>query len=131
MRGYHLRKKKVFLEGQSPTLNSIHIRSKIWRQPHFFKLAGWSSFLIVSLIKVLISHLTLIFLSSIIDSFKWFSMGSHCRNIQLILVFLKAPSFILNFSYCTSITFLVVLPLILMILFCTLNVIKHMICDNN
>ena len=88
-------------------------------------------FTIVSLIEVLISYLTLICLFSIIDSFEWFCMGSRCRNIQLILVLLKAPSFVLHFSHCTLITFLMVLSLILTILLSTLNVIKHMVCDNN
>ena len=70
----------------------------------------------------------------LIDSSQWFWIGSFCRNIQLKLVFLKAPFSLLHFSYYTSMTFLmisVILLSMLMILLSTLNVIKHLICGNN
>ena len=40
-------------------------------------------------------------------------MGSLSKNIQLTLVFLKAPFMLLNFSYYTSMTFLMMLSVIL------------------
>ena len=38
-------------------------------------------------------------LSSVIDSFKRFRMGSLHKNIQLMLEFLKAPFLVLHFFY--------------------------------
>ena len=62
-------------------------------------------------------------------------MGSLHKNIQLMLEFLKAPFLVLHFSYYTLMTFLVILPVILlsmlMILFSILSVIRHLICGNN
>lgn len=51
-------------------------------------------------------------LFSIIDGFKWSWMGSFLKYTQLMLVFLKAPSLAKHFSYCTSMTFLMVLPVL-------------------
>ena len=57
------------------------------------------------------------------------------KNIQLMLEFLKAPFLVLNSSYYTLITFLMMLSVILlymlMILTCILRVIRHLICGNN
>ena len=44
-----------------------------------------------------VRHLALSLLFSITDSLKWFWMGSICKNIQLILEFLKAPLLVLHF----------------------------------
>ena len=55
------------------------------------------------------------------------------QNIQLMLVFLKAPFLVLRFSY-PLMTFLilsVILLSMLIILLSTLSVIRHMICRNN
>ena len=71
----------------------------------------------------------------VIDGLGWFWMGNFNKNIQLKLVFLKSPFLVLLFSYCTLMNFLIVLSVILlsmlMILLSTLNVIRHLICDNN
>ena len=60
--------------------------------------------------------------------------GSLHKNIQLMQEFLKGPFLVLNFSYYRLMTFLmmsfVIFLSMLMILLSTLNVIKHLICDN-
>ena len=62
-------------------------------------------------------------------------MGILYKNIQLMLEFLKGPILVLHFSYCTLRDFLMVLSVILlsmlMILPSTLDVIRHLIRDNN
>ena len=62
-------------------------------------------------------------------------MGNLDKNIQLIIEFLKASFLVLHFSYYTLVTFLmmssVILVSVLMILFSTLSVIRHLICGNN
>ena len=62
-------------------------------------------------------------------------MGNLDKNIQLIIEFLKASFLVLHFSYYTLVTFLmmssVILASVLMILFSTLSVIRHLICGNN
>ena len=42
---------------------------------------------------------------SVIDSFKWYWIGSLHKNIQLMLQFLKAPFFFLHLSYYTLTAF--------------------------
>ena len=77
-----------------------------------------------------VRYLTLFHLFSVIDVFEWFLMG-NLKNIQLMLVFLKAPSFVLDFPYYTLVIFLIMLSAILLsmliILFSTLSVIKILI----
>ena len=73
---------------------------------------------------------------SVIDSFKWFWMGSILhKKIQLLLEFLKAPVLVLHFSYYALMTFLMILSVILlsmlMILLSILSVIRHLICGNS
>ena len=89
----------------------------------------------VSLMESEIKYLALFFLFSVIGSFEWFWMKSYHKNIQLMLVFLKAPFLILYFSYYILMTFLMMLSVILlsmlMILLCILSVIRHLICGNN
>ena len=57
------------------------------------------------------------------------------KNILLMLVFLKGLFLVLHFSYYILMTFLMMLSVILlsmlMILHSTINVIRHLICDNN
>ena len=57
------------------------------------------------------------------------------QNIQLMLKFVKAPFLVQCFSYYTFVNFLMMLSVILlsmlMILFCTLSVIKHLICGSH
>ena len=53
-------------------------------------------------------------LFSVIDSFEWFWMGSLHKNIQFMLEFLKTPFLVVHFSYYTLMTFLMILPVILL-----------------
>ena len=73
-------------------------------------------------------------MKGIIDGFEWVWMESLRKNIQLILVLLKAPFLVLHFYYATPMTFLMILSVIslytLMILLSTLTVIRHLICGN-
>ena len=82
-----------------------------------------------------VRYLTLFLLISIIHGFEWFWMGSLHKNNQIMLEFLKAPFLVLQFSYYTLMTFLTMLSVILlsvlMILFSTLNVTRHLICGSN
>ena len=68
-------------------------------------------------------------------SFEWFQMGRLHKNIQLMQEFLKAPFLVLHFSYYTLMTFLMMLPVILLsmlvILLSVLSVTRHLICGNN
>ena len=72
---------------------------------------------------------------SVIDGFEWFWMESPHKNIHLMLEFLKGLFLVLHFSCCISMTFLMMLSVILlsmlMILIFILTVIRHLICDNN
>ena len=74
-------------------------------------------------------------LFSVIGNFEWFWMESLHKNSQLMWEFLKAPFLVLHFSYCTLMTFLmmlsVILPSMLMILLSILSVIRHLIYGNN
>ena len=62
-------------------------------------------------------------------------MGHLYMKIQLMLEFLKAPFFVINLSYYTSMAFLMMLSLpllsMLMILLSTLSEIRHVICVKN
>ena len=60
----------------------------------------------LSLTEFQVRYLVLFLLFSVIDSFKWFWMGSLHKNIQLMLEFLKAPFLVLHFSYYILMTFL-------------------------
>ena len=66
----------------------------------------------------------LFLLFSVKGSFEWFWMEGLHKNIQLMLEFLKAPFLFQHFSCYTLMTFL-------MILFSTLNVIRHLTCGSN
>ena len=74
-------------------------------------------------------------LFSVIGHFGWFWMGNLLKNIKLMLEFLNSSFLVLHFSYCTLLTFLMMLSVrllfVLMILLSTLNVIRHLICANN
>ena len=88
----------------------------------------------VSLMEFQVRYLALFLFFLVIDGFRWFWMG-NLKNIQLILEFLKGPFLVLQFSYYTSMTFLMMLSIILlsvlMILLSTLIMIRHLICGNN
>ena len=72
-----------------------------------------------------VRYLALLHLFLVIDDFEWLWMGSLHKNIQLIMVLLKVPFLVLHFSYNTLMTFLMMLPVILlsmlMILFSNLQ----------
>ena len=89
----------------------------------------------LSLIEFQARYLTLFLLFSVIDGFEWFWMGSLHKNIQLMLKILEAPFLVLHFSYYPLMTFLKMLPVILlsmlMILLSTLSAIRHLIWGNN
>ena len=89
----------------------------------------------VSLMEFQVRYLALFLLFSVIGNFEWFWMESLHKNIQLTLEFLKTPFLVPHFSYYTSMTFLMMLCVILlsmlMILFSILSVIKHLICGDN
>ena len=63
---------------------------------------------------------------SVIGSFMRFWMGSFHKNIQIMLEFLKDPFMVLHFSYCTLMTFLMKLSVILLLLLTKLLYFK---CD--
>ena len=71
----------------------------------------------------------------LIDSFVWFWMGSLCKNIQLMVEFLKALFLVLDFSCSVVMTFLMILSVIflstLVMLLVTVSVIRHLICGND
>ena len=89
----------------------------------------------LSLMEFQVRYLVLFLLFSVIDDFEWFWMESLHKNIQLMWEFRKAPFLGQHFSYCTLMTFLVMLSVILqsmlMILLSILSVIGHLICGNN
>ena len=89
----------------------------------------------LSLMGFRVRYLALFLPFSVIDGFEWFWMGSLPKNIELMLEFLKAPYLVLHFSYCTLMTFLIMLSVILismlMILLSILSVIRHLICGKN
>ena len=60
----------------------------------------------LSLMEFQVRYLVLLLLFSVIDGFKWLWMESLDRNLQLMLEFLKAPFFVIHFSYYTLMTFL-------------------------
>ena len=79
--------------------------------------------------------LALFLLSSVVDGFEWFWIGSIHKNIKLILKFLKASFLVLHFSCYTLMTFLIMLSVIflcmVMIILSFLSVIRHLICGKN
>ena len=87
----------------------------------------WVFFINLILMVFQVEHLALFRLFSVIDDFKWHWMGNRRKNIQFMLVFLKAPFLVRHFSYFILMTFLVVLSLILlsmlMVLLFTVSVI--------
>ena len=88
-----------------------------------------------SLVEFQVRYLALFLLFSVIDSFKWFWMGSFHKNNRVMWQFLKALFVVLYFSYYTLMTFQVMLSVILLsmlvILLSILSVIRHLTCGNN
>ena len=56
-------------------------------------------FINLSLREFQVIYLALFLLFSLIDDFRWFWMEILHKNIQLMLEFLKAPFFVINFYY--------------------------------
>ena len=79
-----------------------------------------------------VRYLALFILSSVVDSFQSFWIESLHRSIQSVLEFLKGPFLALHFSCCISMTFLIVLYVVLvsmlMIPISILGVIRYLIC---
>ena len=98
----------------------------------FGKLAFFTN---LSLVGFQVGDLVLFLLFSVMDDFEWFWMEILHKNIQLMWEFLKTPFLVLQFSYYTLMTFLMMLSVILlsmlMILLSILSVIRHLICGNN
>ena len=67
----------------------------------------------LSLMEFQVKYLALFLLFSVIDGFEWFWMESPRMNIQLILEFLKGPFFVLHFSCCILMTFLMILSVVI------------------
>ena len=68
----------------------------------------------ISLMECQVRYLVLFLLGLVIDGFEWFWMGSLCKNIQLMLLFLKAPYLVIHFSYYTLMIFLIMLSVVLL-----------------
>ena len=68
----------------------------------------------LSLLAFLVRYLALFRRFSIIENFEWFCMESLRKNIQLMLVFLKALFLVPHLSYYTSMTFQMTLCVILL-----------------
>ena len=71
-----------------------------------------------------VRYLALFLLFSVIDGSEWFWMGSLHKNIQLMLEIIKAPFLVLNLSYYTLMTFLMMSVILLSLLIyaiCLLN----------
>ena len=94
----------------------------------------------LSLTEFQVRYLAFFLLLSVMHSFKWFWMGSLHKNIQLMLEFLKNSieslhSWSYTFLFCTLMTFLMMLSVILLsmliILLSILSVIRHLICGND
>ena len=56
-----------------------------------------------------VRYVVLFLLFSVIDDFEWLWMGSLHKNNQFMLEFPKGPFLVLNFSYYTLMTFLMML----------------------
>ena len=69
--------------------------SKVFKR---FGMLVFFTNLIISLMEFQVRYLALFLLFSVIDDFGWFWMGNLCKNIQLMLEFLKRPFLVLHFS---------------------------------
>ena len=86
--------------------------------------------------KFQVRYLALLYLFSVIDGFAYFWMGNVHKNIQLIQEPLKALFLGQHISYYALTTFKMMLSVILlmipmlMILLCTVSLIRHLICGS-
>ena len=106
---------------------------KLWHLIYPRLLTGFGMlvfFINLSLMEFQVRYLVLFLLFLGTDSFELFWMVSFHRNMELMLEFLKVPFLILHFSYYTSMTFLMMLSVILLsmliILLSILSVIRHL-----
>ena len=67
----------------------------------------------LGLIEFQVRYLALLCLLSVINSFRWFWMGSCHKNIQFQLEFLKTLFLVLHFCYYKLLIFLMILSVIL------------------
>ena len=89
----------------------------------------------LKLMRFQVRYLDLFRIFSVKDGFEWLWMGSVRKNVQLMLMFLKAPFLVPHFSYSTSMTLLilssVILLSMLMIQLSVLSVNRCLICSSN
>ena len=101
---------------------------------HALKFVDWNFYNRLQW-NVLHFHLSYSSAVTLFSRHEWFWMGSLRKNILLILVFLKVPSSVINFSSFLLITFLMILSVIklcmMIIPLTTLIVSKYLINGNN
>ena len=83
-----------------------------------------------------VRYLALFHLFSVIDDFEWFFIGGFPKNMQhLVIELLKVPVLASHFLYYTLMTPLMALCVISlsvpMILLSSINLVRHLIRDNN
>ena len=78
-----------------------------------------------------VRYLTLFHVFSVIDGFCWFWLRILLNNIQLMLVFLEAPSLVLHFAYYALMSFLIMLSVIFLSMVMMLLWSRYLIFDNN
>ena len=103
----------IVLPGHLTSLGLLELWHLIY--PRF--LTGFSMlvfFTNVSLMGSQVRYLALFLLFSVIDGCEWLWIENLHKNIQLTLEFLKASFLVLHFSYYTLMTFLTMLPVILL-----------------
>ena len=88
----------------------------------------------LSLTEFQVRYLAIFLLFWVIGGFGLFWTGNLHKSIQLILEFFKGPFLVVQFSFCTLMTFLMMLSVILlsvlMIPLSTLNLIRYLICGS-
>ena len=90
---------------------------KLWCLTYSRLLTGFDMlvfFINVSLMEFQVRCLVLFLLFSVIDGFKWFSIESLHKSIQLMLEFLRVPFLVLHFFYYRFMTLLTMLSVILL-----------------
>ena len=89
----------------------------------------------LKLMRFQVRYLDLFRIFLVIDGFEWLWMGSVHKNVQLMLMFPKAPFLVPHFSYSTSMTLLILSSIILlsmlMIQLSVLSVNRCLICSSN
>ena len=79
-----------------------------------------------------VKYLVIFYLFSRIDGFKWHLIGGLCKNIQLMLEFLKVLFLVLHFLYYILLTFLMIFSVrLLSMLMRLMSDTSHLIYGNN